>query len=178
MTIEANSAAAYDIDVVKSVRSRMKSVVAAALLVMAMAGPSVAANEVPPMSAAQLQKVLKFVDTIGGKQEFPPPTAQSLGLSSDPNQKLPVTVVVTDDHTVLFCRSDLNPADYIIWVRSPDNKSAYMFLTHADLKPVRAIYLRTEAFPTPADIASSQVQGVFRNALAALAKDIEHSASH
>jgi hypothetical protein len=156
----------------------MKSVLAAALLAMAMAGPLAAANDTLPMSPAQLQKVLKFIDTIGGKQEFPAPTAQSLGISSDPAQTLPVTVVVTDDHRVLFCRSDLNPADYIIWVRSPDNKSAYMFLTHADLKPVRALYLRTEAFPMPADIASSQVQGVYHDALAALAKDIDHSTAH
>src|ERR1700692_4499118 len=117
----------------------MKSVLAVALLAMAMAGPLAAANDAPPMSPAQLQKVLKFIDTIGAKEEFPPPTAQSLGVSSDPGQKLPVTVVATDDHTVYFCRSDLNPADYIIWVRSPDNKSSYMFLTRADLKPVRAL---------------------------------------
>ena len=156
----------------------MKSVLAAVLLTIAMAGPLAAANDARPMSPAQLQKVLKFIDTIGGKEEFPPPTAQNLGVSSDPGQKLPVTVVVTDDHKVYFCRSDLNPADYIIWVRSPDNKSSYMFLTHADLKPVRALYLRTEVFPMPADVASSQVQGVYQDALAALAKDVEHSAAH
>ena len=157
----------------------MKSVlVAVALSTMAVAGALAAANDARPMSQAQLQKVLKFIDTIGAKEEFAPPTAQSLGLSSDPSQKLPVTVVVTDDHKVYFCRSDLNPADYIIWVRSPDNKSSYMFLTHADLIPARALYLQSEAFPMPADVASSQVQGVYQGALTALAKDIEHSAAH
>ena len=97
-----------------------------------------------PISAAQLQKILKFVDAIGGKEEFPPPTAQNLGISSDPNQALPVTVVVTDNHKVYFCRSELNPADYIIWVRTADKESSYMFLTHADLKLVRALYLRNK----------------------------------
>jgi hypothetical protein len=157
----------------------MKNIVAAAaVLTMAMAGPLAAATDAPPMSAVQLQKILKFVDTIGSKQEFAPPTAQSLGLSKDPAQKLPVTVVVTDDHKVYFCRSDLNPADYIIWVRLPDNKTAYMFLTHADLKLVSAIYLRTEAFPMRADVASGQVQSAYRDALAALAKDVDHSTAH
>ena len=86
-----------------------------------------AAEEARPISAAQLQKILKFVDTIGGKEEFPPPTAQNLGISSDPNQALPVTVVVTDDHKVYFCRSDLNPADYIIWVRAADKDRPICF---------------------------------------------------
>ena len=80
------------------------------------------AEEARPISAAQLQKILKFVDTIGGKEEFPAPTAQNLGISSDPNQALPVTVVVTDNHKVYFCRSELNPADYIIWVRTADKE--------------------------------------------------------
>jgi hypothetical protein len=96
---------------------------------------------------AQLQKILKFVDTIGGKEEFPGPTAQNLGISSDPNQALPVTVVVTDNHKVYFCRSELNPTDYVIWVRAADKESSYMFLTHADLKLVHALYLRNNAFP-------------------------------
>ena len=61
-----------------------------------------AGEGVRPISPAQLQKILKFVDTIGGKEEFPPPTAQNLGISGDPNQKLPVTVVVTDDNKVYF----------------------------------------------------------------------------
>ena len=53
---------------------------------------------------------------------------------------------MTDDHKVYFCRSELNPADYIIWVRAADNESSYMFLTHADLKLVRAVYLKNRHF--------------------------------
>ena len=100
----------------------MKRLLVAAILAMTMAGTWAiaatwaAAEEARPISPAQLQKILKFVDTIGGKEEFPPPTAHDLGISGDPNQKLPVTVVVTDDKKVYFCRSELNPADYIIWV--------------------------------------------------------------
>jgi len=56
-------------------------------------------------------------------------------------------LVVTDHHKVYFCRSELNPADYIIWVRASDKESSYMFLTHADLKLVRTLYLKNEAFP-------------------------------
>jgi hypothetical protein len=49
-----------------------------------------------------------------------------------------VVAVVTDDHKVYFCRSELNPADYIIWARTADNESSYMFLTRSDLKLIRA----------------------------------------
>jgi hypothetical protein len=126
----------------------MKRLLVAAILTMSMASMWAAAEEArPPISPAQLQKIIKFVDTIGGKEEFPPPTAQNLGISTDPNQTLPVTVVVTDDHKVYFCRSELNPADYIIWVRTTDKESSYMFLTHADLKLVRTLYLKSQAFP-------------------------------
>jgi hypothetical protein len=59
-----------------------------------------------PISPGQLQKILKFVDTVRPRIEFLPPTAQYLGISSDPTQKLPVVAVVTDDHKVYFCRSE------------------------------------------------------------------------
>ena len=81
---------------------RMKRLLVAAFLVMSIAGTWATAEEARPISPAQLQKILKFVDTIGGKEEFPPPTAHDLGISTDPNQKLPVTVVVTDDQQGLF----------------------------------------------------------------------------
>ncbi len=109
----------------------------------------------------------------GGKEEFPPPTAQNLGISSDPNQALPVTVVVTDNHKVYFCRSELNPADYIIWVRAADNDSSYMFLTHTDLKLVRTLYLKNQAFPQVLDVPSTQIQTIYKDALAALGKDVD-----
>ena len=68
---------------------RMKRLLAAAFLMMSIAATWAAAEEARPISPAQLQKILKFVDTIGGKEEFPPPTAQNLGISSDPNQVFP-----------------------------------------------------------------------------------------
>ena len=105
----------------------MKKLLAAAVVTILSAGMLTWAQEARPISAAQLQKILKFVDTIGAKQEFPPPTAQNLGISSDPNQALPVVAVVTDDHQVYFCRSALNPADYIIWARTADNELLYFF---------------------------------------------------
>ena len=108
-----------------------------------------------------------------GKEEFPPPTAHDLGISSDPNQKLPVTVVVTDDHKVYFCRSELNPADYIIWVRAADKDSSYMFLTHADLKLVRTLYLKDQGFPQVLDVPSTQIQTIYKHALVALGKDVD-----
>jgi len=164
-------------------RARMKRLLVAAIVAMSMAGSWAiaatwaAAEEARPISAAQLQKILKFVDTIGGKEEFPPPTAQNLGVSTDPNQTLPVTVVVTDNHKVYFCRSDLNPADYIIWVRTSDKESSYMFLTHADLKLVRTLHLHNNGFPEVLDAPSSQVQTIYKDALLALGKDVDHASS-
>src|SRR5689334_6864414 len=125
-------------------RMGMKRLLVAAVVAIGLSGAWVLATnvaiaqEAQPITPAQLQKILKFVDTIGGKEEFPPPTAQNLGVSGDANVALPVTVVVTNDHKVYFCRSDLNPTDYIVWVRTADKDSSYMFLTHADLKLVRA----------------------------------------
>ena len=131
----------YNLQGYSRMRARMKRLLVAAILAMSMASTWASAQEArPPISAAQLQKILKFVE-----EEFPPPTAQNLGISSDPNQALPVTVVVTDNHKVYFCRSELNPADYIIWVRAADNNSSYMFLTHTDLKLVRTLYLKNQA---------------------------------
>jgi hypothetical protein len=156
----------------------MKRLLAAAVLTVLAAGILAAADEARPISPAQLQKILKFVDTIGAKQEFPPPTAQNLGLSNDPNQILPVAAVVTDDHKVYFCRSELNPADYIIWARTPDNDSSYLFLTRSDLKLTRALYLQNEKFPQVVDSPSTQIQTIYRNALAALAKDVDSGSSH
>jgi hypothetical protein len=154
----------------------MKRLLAAAIVLLMTAGMS-AAQDAPPLSPAQLQKILKFIDTIGAKEEFPPPTAQNLGVSNDPNQKLPVTVVVTDDHKVYFCRSDLNPADYIIWVRVGDTDSSYLFLTHSDLKLTRTVRLQSAAFPQVVDVPSAQIQTIYKDALLALGKDVSRGSS-
>ena len=159
----------------------MKRLLVAALFAISLSGSSIttanlaAAEEARPLSAAQLQKILKFVDTIGAKEELPPPTAQNLGVSGDPNLALPVTVVVTNDHNVYFCRSELNPTDYIIWVRTAGKESSYMFLTHADLKLVRALHLRNNGFPDVLNAPSAQVQAIYKDALVALGKDVDHS---
>ena len=134
-----------------------------------------AAQEAQLIAPAQLQKILKFLDTIGGKEEFPAPTAQNLGLSDDPNLALPVTVVVTNDHKVYFCRSELNPTDYIIWVRTGDKDSSYMFSTHPDLKLVRALHLRNNGFPDVLTSPPAQVEAMYKDALLALGKDVDQS---
>ena len=82
---------------------------------------------------------------------------------------------MTSDHRVYFCRSQLNPDDYIIWVRGPDNLSSYMFSTRADLKLRRALYLRANEFPQPQTSISPQVQAIYNEALTALAKDVDKS---
>ncbi len=98
----------------------MRRLLVAAVLIILASGTLASAQDTPPISPAQLQKLLKFIDVIGAKQEFPAPTALSLGVSDDPSKVLPVLAVVTDDHKVYFCRSQLDPADYIIWSRTED----------------------------------------------------------
>jgi len=158
---------------------RMKRLLVAAVVAVAgawiLATNVTVAQEAPPITPAQLQKVLKFVDTIGAKEEFPAPTAHSLGISGDAKLALPVTVVVTDDHKVYFCRSELNPEDYIVWVRTSDKESSYMFLTHADLKLVRGLFLHEGAFPQVIENPSAPVQAIYKNALLALGKDVDRS---
>jgi hypothetical protein len=80
---------------------------------------------------------------------------------------------VTDDKKVYFCRSELNPADYIIWVRTADKNSSYMFLTHADLKLARTLHLKNQGYPQVLDVPSTQVQTIYKDALAALGKDVD-----
>jgi hypothetical protein len=80
---------------------------------------------------------------------------------------------VTDDHKVYFCRSELNPTDYIIWVRLADKDASYMFLTHEDLKLVRTLYLRSQGFPQIVDVPSTQIQSIYKDALVALGKDVD-----
>jgi hypothetical protein len=154
----------------------MKRLLAAALFTMLIAATFVSAQEAPPISTAQFQKMQKYLDTVGSKDTFPPPTAASLGLSSDVAQELPVVSIKTNDHTVYFCRSELNPADFIVWTRvAGDTDSSYMFSTHSDFKMIRALYLHTERFPQPIDIDSNEVRAVYKKALVALAKDIDSS---
>lgn len=157
-------------------KSPMKRWLAAAAMMTLTSAMLAAAQEAALISTAQLQKILKSVDTIGAKENFPAPTAQNLGLSSDPSQHLPVLSVTTDDHMVYFCRSQLNPDDYIIWAHAPGKTtSSYMFSTHSDFKLNRALYLRDNEFPEASDINSPQIKTIYKNALTALAKDVDRT---
>ncbi len=107
-----------------------------------------------------------------------PDGALSLGVSDDPSKVLPVVVVVvTDDHKVYFCRSEFDPADYLIWSRTADKDSSYLFRTRSDFKLIRALYLHNEQFPQAVDTDSTQVKTIYKSALAALAKDVDKSSS-
>ena len=155
----------------------MKQWLIALAVVVVSAGTTAMAQDAPPVSPAQLQKLLKFLDKSGAKETFPAPVAQNLGLSDDPNKELPITSLVTNDHNVYFCRSDLDPKDYIIWVRMPDKVSSYMFATQADFKLNRALLLRAAGFPQQEDPGTPKVQAIYKKALVALAKDVDASPS-
>jgi hypothetical protein len=73
--------------------------------------------------------------------------------------------------------TELDPADYIIWVRTSDKDSSYMFLTHADLKLVLTLHPHNNGFPEILDAPSRQVQAIYKNALLVLGKDVDHASS-
>ena len=54
-----------------------------------------ALGRISPSATAEDTQVGRHRPVV--REEFLPPTAQNLGISTDPNQKLPVTVVVTDN---------------------------------------------------------------------------------
>jgi hypothetical protein len=155
----------------------MKRFLAAVIFAALTTGWPAVAQDAPPISPAQLQKILKFVDTIGIKQEFPAPAAQNLGISTDMTQTLPLVMVATNDHKVYFGRSELNPADFVIWARSPETNGSYMFSTRSDFKLIRALYLRDDGFPDIVDGDTTQIQAVYKKALAALVKDVNSTPS-
>jgi len=133
------------------------------------------AEEASPLSPADLKKLLGYVDTIGVKQTFPPPTAKNLGLSRDEKQDLPVVSVATNDHKIYFCRSELDAKDYIIWAIGSDQKSSSLFVTHDDLKLTRAMYMRAEAIPQLQNTDDDEVLTAYRHALRALSQDLKKS---
>jgi hypothetical protein len=147
--------------------------IAAALLGVLMMSASVGfAEEAPPLSPADFKKLVGYIDTIGVKQTFPPPMARNLGLSQDLKQDLPVVSVVTNDHKVYFCRSELDAKDYLIWVIGSDKKSSSMFVTHDDLKLASALYMRAEAIPQRQNVNDDEVLTEYKKALAALSQDL------
>jgi hypothetical protein len=148
------------------------SITASAVLMAASTG---FAQEASPLSPADLKKLLNYVDTIGVKQTFPPPMARNLGLSQDEKQDLPVVSIVTNDHKVYFCRSELDAKDYIIWVIGSDEKSSSIFVTHDDLKLTRAMYMRAEAIPQLQNIDEDEVLTEYNHALEALSQDLKKS---
>jgi hypothetical protein len=146
--------------------------IAGALLGVLMTATVGSAEEAPPLSAADLKQLVSYVDSIGVKQSFPAPMAKNLGLSSDEKKDLPVVSIVTNDHRIYFCRSELDAKDYIIWVIAPDQKSSSMFVTHQDLKLTRAMYMHADAVPQLENINDAAVVTNYARSLAALSKDL------
>ncbi|MDE2286498.1 MAG: hypothetical protein KGK33_17945 [Hyphomicrobiales bacterium] len=150
----------------------MKWRIAFAVIALLMTGFATSAKDASTLSPDDLKKILGFVDTIGAKQIFPAPMAENLGLSKDAKQDLPVVSIVTDNHQIYFCRSSLDASDYIIWVIGSDKKSSSMFVTHEDLKLVRALYMRDEAMPQLQNVGDPKVIADYEKALAGLASDL------
>ena len=138
-------------------------------------GQLASGQEASPISKTQLQKLLKFVDTLGAQEEFPGPTAQNLGFTDQPFLTLRVQSVVTSDHHVYFCRSELNPEDYVVW--AVNGNTSYLFSTHADFKLIRAVHLDEHNVQRLEDSKSAKIQAAYIEALRDLAKDVSTSPS-
>jgi hypothetical protein len=152
---------------------RMKRPFAAAILAAAVifaAGQFAGGEEAPPISKAQLQKILQTIDSVGAKGEFPGPMAENLGLSDKAFQALPLISVVTSDHQVYFARSQLNADDYVIWALH--GKTSYLFSTRADLKLIGAVRLDENNVQEVENVKSAEVRSAYKEALRALAKDV------
>jgi hypothetical protein len=130
------------------------------------------AEEPPPLSAADLKKLLSDLDSYGAKESFPPPMAKNLGLSQDEKRNLPVVSIVTSDHKVYFLRSGLDAKDLIVWVIGADEKSSAMFVTHQDLKLTRALYMHADQVPQLQAINDAAVVTNYARGLAALSQDL------
>ena len=153
----------------------MKRLLATALLAV-LAATAVASAQQALISAAQLQKMLKFFQIVGTKTSLSGADGRKPWIFKRrvPNPSGPHDGNV--DQTIYFCRSELNPADYVVWVRVANDKTAsYMFSTHADFKMV-LVCICAEKFPQPVDINSNEVQTVYKKALAELAEVIDRSA--
>jgi hypothetical protein len=50
-----------------------------------------------------------------------------------------------------------------------------MFLTDANLKLVRALHLRANGFPDVLNSPPAQIEAIYKDALLALGKDVDHS---
>jgi len=153
--------------------SRIKLQIVAGILAMSTAGLPSSAQESAPLKPADFQKIIGLVDTVGTRETFPPPIALNLGLSQDPKKELPVVSIVTTDRKIYFCRSQLDTSDYIIWVIGVDEKSSSMFVTHADLKLARALYMHADSVPQLQYINDPVVEADYQQALAALARDLQ-----
>jgi hypothetical protein len=156
----------------RAVVPRIKLLIAGGIFAVLAAGLA-SAQEEAPLSPADFKKLISLVDTTGTKETFPPPIAANLGLSQDKNKDLPIVNIVTTDNRIYFCRSGWDAKDYIIWVIGEDEKSSKMFVTHADLKLTRALYMRAYAVPQLQNTNDPAVEADYKKALAALAKDIQ-----
>jgi hypothetical protein len=131
-----------------------------------------------PLSSADFNALLGYIDSIGSKQNFSAPMAKNLSLSQDDKQDLPVTCVVTNDHKIYLCRSGLDAKDYLVWVIGADKKSSTMYVTHKDLKLAVALSMHADKVPQLENISYDNVLTAYKKALAGLAQDLHKTASH
>jgi hypothetical protein len=149
-----------------------------ALLAVLMTASLATAQDKSPLSPADFNALLGYVDSIGLKQSFQAPMAKNLGLSQDEKQDLPVTCVVTNDHKIYFCRNGLDAKDYLIWVIGANQKSSTMYVTHKDLKLSRALSMHAKAVPQLENIEYDTVLTAYKKALAGLSQDLHRTATH
>jgi hypothetical protein len=143
-------------------------------LIIVAARASRAQPDAPPLSAAQLRKLLAFLaGPLGTDATLYAPYGSLLGWTADPGQDMAIIEVSTDNGAHSFVRDRTNSANLAATSLTPEG--AYWFATHPDLRLVRAAYGARGQIPVAADPAAPEIQALYRDALRDWARDIGHS---
>jgi hypothetical protein len=125
-----------------------------------------------PLSAAQIRKLLRLLETSGSRDSVPAPRGNMLGLGTDSKGDLPCIEVSTADDRYAIARSSVDPKEFML-LADADNDSFYFFSMKADFRLVKAIFLHAADAPKPADPAAAETQTVFQKAMSAWKSELD-----
>jgi hypothetical protein len=123
-------------------------------------------------SAAQFQKLLRLIDTAGAKDSLPAPRGSMLGLGTDSKGDVPCVEVDTGDDRYSLARSAVDPKEFMV-LADAGNDTAYLFSTHADFRPIKAIVLHAAENPKVADPSAPETQALFQKAIVAWRTELD-----
>jgi hypothetical protein len=152
----------------------MAAAILASLIAFAGGGFAQSVDQPPPLSATQLHKLLAYVrGPLGTGARLYAPYGYLLGWTADPTLDMDEIEVGTDDNRHSFVQSRASRAD--LAVSTLTRNGVYWFSTHDDLRLDRAVYGARGEVPHAVDPAAPEILGLYRDALADWARDLDHS---